>query len=92
MLARTWPYGTRKRVLVIGITEMYLRPEGPKCPVVTAVDSDATVADADREGYFLFGEEAKPAYGAEVTIVFTQGGPQGGYWKIEEEAHVHQPE
>jgi len=70
MLAtRTWPYGTRKKVEVIGIESGAL--------VCAALDGG-------REGYVLFGRgNALADVGDTGEIVFCEGGPMGGYWKYE---------
>jgi hypothetical protein len=44
------------------------------------------VVDANKEGYILAGHGVKkrdlPAEGDQGRIVFTRGGPMGGYWKF----------
>lgn len=67
LIRRTWPYGTQKNVKV-----MHASPRMIMC-------ADQT------EAYVLMrcGETTLPAVGSRVVIVFTPGGPTGGYWKLQ---------
>jgi hypothetical protein len=67
--ARTWPYGTQKRVTILEVDARH--------------NMTICVSD-DQEGFVLLGGDhaIAPMIGAMVVIQFCQGGPMGGYWKI----------
>lgn len=71
MLCRTWPYGTVKKVKV----EDVKRVSNGKSWLVMCIGID------DNEGYMLLGELDGAVKNETGEIVFTQGGPTGGYWK-----------
>lgn len=65
-IVRTWPYGTEKKVKV-------------------EYASNALIICVEGNEAFLLVRHADieiPCAGAEVVIVFMEGGPTGGYWKI----------
>lgn len=70
MKTRTWPYGTRKEVKIRSAT------------------GNLIIGEDGLEAFALIGHGLKgdqlPSVGSFRTIVFTQGGPTGGYWKLEE--------
>ena len=70
---RTWPYGTRKNVTVInsGLARagrVVLARETGTCEVFILV-----------QGLEVW----SPATDCEGVIVFSEGGPTGGYWRFE---------
>lgn len=74
MLSRTWAYGTTKRAKILDRFETRGGFE-----LLIAIDSD-------NEGHVLFGTHSSGEKGDEGRIVFTQGGPAGGYWKFHADA------
>ncbi len=71
MLARTWPYGTRKAVKVAGV--------GTQKGVPYAV----CVETCDNgEVFVLLGMEKAAAKDDEGYIEFKDGGPTGGFWEF----------
>lgn len=70
MKTRTWPYGTRKEVVI----------EVIRRGVIFCFDAE--------EAYVLIGHglpiSQLPNVGDRRTIVFTQGGPTGGHWRLEQ--------
>lgn len=69
---RTWPYGTQKRVRVLGV-------EPAMCMIVSDGIEGYVLVDAIPEGV---------QDGDAGTITFTEGGPLGGYWKFEKDVEV----
>jgi len=69
MIKRTWPYGTKLKAKIIRLS--------PKNKSVSLVDEH-------REGHIIIGadHEIRPSLGDKVIICFTEGGPNGGYWKM----------
>ena len=73
ILTRTWPYGTKKRLKVLGC-------------VSTEHDILITcVEPATGEGFMLVEPcipgEILPSDGDEIGVEFTKGGVTGGFWK-----------
>lgn len=73
MLARTWPYGTRKAVVVAdaGIEK------GQNFAICVEECQGG-------EGFVLLGMSKAVQKGAKGYIEFKQGGPTGGYWEFHE--------
>lgn len=69
MTTRTWPYGTRLNARVDAVVQM-----GAKGPAVLARDEHG-------EGHILFGCGTAEV-GSNVILIFSKGGPLGGYWQI----------
>lgn len=78
MLVRTWPYGTTKGAKVLDVQHT---PSGRIKVLVLEAD--------DGEGHILV-ENAAQTPGVQAgdvgQIVFTKGGPTGGYWRFTQEA------
>lgn len=76
MLTRTWPYGTVKRGRVLRVDDTTTHT------ILTVEEIDPTAGD--KGGFILIDRRgdaiAKP--GDMGTMVFTKGGPTGGYWKF----------
>lgn len=71
MKTRTWPYGTRKSVEVLGVESF----RGSRVLICAEVAGD-------REGHVIVGELGDEARAGDMgEIVFCQGGPAGGYWR-----------
>jgi hypothetical protein len=73
MITRTYPYGTKKNVTVLNVTQ------GMSSVVTVVCKQDGT----DQEFFLVMtkrdkGAEAKP--GDRGVITFKAGGPKGGYW------------
>lgn len=78
MTPRTWEYGTRLSVVVADVIP------GASMSGVICFD----VNDELRKEAFLLlqrSDSPTPPKDARAVIVFTQGGPTGGYWKFEHE-------
>lgn len=78
MIARTWPYGTKKRVRVLEVEFSAMRA----AVAVEHLDDpgEATVCILSR---FEFDQIAPaPMTGDTRTMEFRKGGPTGGYWAI----------
>ena len=79
MNTRTWPYGTRRVCKVLEDNPRVVR-EG-KAPVsILVVEDDANEAHIIIDG----ARDVAIAANATGEIVFTKGGPMGGYWKFTE--------
>lgn len=71
MLARTWPYGTRKAVTV---GEAGMHKGAPFAICVEECQGG--------EGFILLGMKEAVQKGEKGYIEFKQGGPTGGYWEF----------
>jgi hypothetical protein len=70
--AKTWPYGTRKRVKVLSVM-----------PVLNSGSTHVLMClcEADSEGFALIRSGAFEAKAGDRGIItFKHGGPTGGYW------------
>lgn len=67
MQQKTWPYGTEIKVEVLSADKNLIAVRGIEI----------------KEGFFLMGHGVKnlPAKGDQGKIIFTKGGPTGGYWQ-----------
>jgi len=73
MIARTWPYGTRKPAFVL----LFERKDGYDV-ALCCMDDDPGEAHIIVN---LFDQEL--AAGDRGEMIFLQGGPTGGYWTFE---------
>ncbi len=78
MTTRTWPFGFALQASVVTVFPGGHSPETPKCTLLK---------DNLGEGHVLMGitHDIPPVKGKTVKMVFTEGGPNGGYFKITEE-------
>lgn len=78
MTTKNWPFGFTLRASVVTVFPGGTSPETPKCTLLI---------DDLREGHVLMGitHDIAPQKGKTVKMVFTEGGPNGGYFKITEE-------
>lgn len=67
MKTKTWPYGTEYKAEVMTVNKMLMAVH---CPEID-------------EGFMLIGHGIKklPKEGEIGKIIFTKGGPTGGYWQ-----------
>lgn len=70
---RTWPYGTQLRAKVL---------ERTKATHAGKVVDMLVLQDRNGEGHIILGTSLHGEAGESGTLVFTQGGPSGGYWKF----------
>ena len=80
MMTRTWPYGTTKHATITDVDSERTQ-SGKLVEFAIAVDSEG-------EGWVLLGRlcwEGEIKKGDVGVLVFTKGGPTGGYWKFKKE-------
>lgn len=78
MQTRTWPYGTRKSCEVMDVVR-----SGNTVGLICHADDDP----ADEAHVCIFNRKDTPEADTAKpkdrgTLVFTQGGPTGGYWRF----------
>ena len=74
MLEMTWPYGTKRKAKVLEARTAKMR--GAPISVIVCEDENG-------EGHILAGTDSEECKAGDYGfVVFTNGGPKGGYWRF----------